>query len=138
MVQTITPRGRKQDLLYSDLRKDMLANLVNADVSRYTDEEAVKESIKNLVLTDVGERLFQPNIGCDVRRLLFENFTPQTKNSIEVQVKSTIEQYETRCNLISVIATSSPDEYSVLITVVFNVINKIDNVVLELVLERAR
>lgn len=138
MVKVITPKTRRKDVYYSDVRKDMFANLVNADVSRKNDEEAVKESIKNLVLTDTGERLFQPNIGCDVRRQLFNNFTPQTKFSIENSITTTINQYEPRCQLISVDARPSQDENSILITIVFNVINIAEPVELVLTLERAR
>ena len=69
----ITPSVRKQDTLYSDLRKDLFLNPVNSDVSRYTDEDSIKESVKNLLLTDVGERLFNPTLGSNIRRMLFEN-----------------------------------------------------------------
>ena len=138
MVKAITPRSRRKDVFYSDVRKDMFANLVNADVTRKTDEDSVKESIKNLVMTDTGERLFRPSIGCDVRRQLFNNFTPQTKFSIESSITTTIEQYEPRCQLISVDARPSPDENTILITIIFNVINIAEPVELVLTLERAR
>ena len=138
MVKAITPKSRRKDVYYSDVRKDLFANLVNADVTRKTDEDAVKESIKNLIMTDTGERLFQPNIGCDVRRQLFNNFTPQTKFSIESAITTTIGQYEPRCQLISVDARPSTDDNSILITIIFNVINIAEPVELVLTLERAR
>jgi phage baseplate assembly protein W len=138
MVQIITPRSRRKDLFYSDVRKDMLLSPLNSDVSRNTDEAAIKESIKNLVLTDRGERLFQPNIGCDIRRNLFENFSPQTKISIERNIKNTITQYEPRCNLISVNAQPTDDDHSIFITIIFNIINIPENIELELTLERTR
>jgi phage baseplate assembly protein W len=138
MVELITPRTRRKPEYYSDFRKDLTPNLVNGDVSRKLDEDAVKESIKNLVLTNKGERLFQPNVGCNVRALLFENFTPQTKIGIETTIRSTIEQYEPRCFLISADARSSEDRNSFLVTIVFNVINSSDDIVLTLTLDRVR
>jgi phage baseplate assembly protein W len=138
MVQIITPRNRRKDLFYSDVRKDMFLSPLDSDVSRNVDEAAVKESIKNLVLTDKGERLFQPNIGCDIRRKLFENFTPQTKISIERNIENTIRQYEPRCNLISVNAQVTDDDHSIIIAIIFNIINIPENIELELTLERIR
>jgi len=138
MVELITPRTRRREEYYSDLRKDLFPNLVNADVSRKLDDDAVKESIKNLVLTDRGERLFQPNLGCNVRALLFENFTPQTKISIESTIRSTIEQYEPRCFLISVDAVANEDRNTFFVTIIFNVINNPDEIELNLTLNRAR
>lgn len=138
MVREITPRTRRTNNLYSDFRKDFIANLVNSDLARKTDEDAVKESIRNLVLTDRGERLFQPSVGCDVRRQLFNNFTPQTKLSIENNIRSTIEQYEPRCQLISVNAQAKDDDNAVLITIIFRIINIPNQLVLDIVLERAR
>jgi phage baseplate assembly protein W len=138
MVQIITPKSRRKDLFYSDLRKDMFLSPLNSDVSINSDEAAVKESIKNLVLTDRGERLFQPNIGCDIRRSLFENFSPQIKISMERSIRNTILQYEPRCNLISVNAQPTDDDYNILITIIFNIINIPENIELELTLERTR
>ena len=138
MVQIITPKSRRKDIFYSDVRKDMFLSPLNSDASRNVDEAAVKESIKNLVLTDRGERLFQPNIGCDIRRNLFENFSPQIKISMERSIRNTITQYEPRCNLISVNAQATDDNYNILITIIFNIINIPENIELELTLERTR
>lgn len=138
MVDIITPRNRRRNEFYTDVRKDLFPNLVNADVSRRIDEESVKESVKNLVLTETGERLFQPNVGCDLKRLLFENFTPQTKLSMESSIRTTIEQYEPRCQLLSVDARPSENENSVYITIIFSIINIQEPVELVLTLERTR
>lgn len=138
MVDIITPRNRRRDEFYTDVRKDLFPNLVNADVSRRIDEESVKESVKNLILTETGERLFQPNVGCDIKRMLFENFTPQTKLSMESSIRTTIEQYEPRCQLLSVDARTTENENAVLITIIFSIINIQEPVELVLTLERTR
>jgi phage baseplate assembly protein W len=138
MVDIITPRNRRRNEFYADVRKDLFPNLVNADVSRRIDEESVKESVKNLVLTETGERLFQPNVGCDIKRMLFENFTTQTKLSMESSIRTTIEQYEPRCQLLSVDARTTESENAVSITIIFNIINIQEPVELVLTLERTR
>lgn len=138
MVQPITPRNRRKEEYFSDFRKDLFPNLVNADVSKKADEEAVKESVRNIILTETGERLFQPNVGCDIKRQLFENFSPQTKFSIEGSIQTAIQQYEPRCQLVSVDAVPSEDQNSFFVTIIFYVINIPEQIQLVLTLERAR
>jgi hypothetical protein len=136
----ITPSKRKQDVLYADLRKDMFLNPVNSDVSRYTDEDAIKESIKNLLLTDQGERLFNPTLGSNIRKMLFENILyPETKYILNETIATTIRNFEPRCNLISVnISDMMDDTNSVTITIVFSVINIQTPITLNVVLSRVR
>lgn len=136
----ITPSKRKQDVLYADLRKDMFLNPVNGDVSRYTDEDAIKESIKNLLLTDQGERLFNPTFGSNIRKMLFENILyPETKYILNETISTTIRNFEPRCNLISVnISDMMDDTNSVTITIIFSVINIQTPITLNVVLSRVR
>lgn len=136
----ITPALKKQEAVYSDLRKDMLLNPVNADVSRFTDEESVKESIRNLLLTGNGERLFNPSLGSPIRKMLFDNILyPETKFIVQDIITTTIKNYEPRCELISV--DINLDDYnpnSVTITITFRVINIQRPITLNVVLSRVR
>jgi phage baseplate assembly protein W len=118
----------------------MFLNPVNSDVSRYTDEDAIKESIKNLLLTDQGERLFNPTLGSNIRKMLFENILyPETKYILNETIATTIRNFEPRCNLISVnISDMMDDTNSVTITIVFSVINIQTPITLNVVLSRVR
>jgi len=138
MVKLVTPKTKRIDAIYSDFRKDFIPNLISSDVAKKTDEDAIKESIRNIVMTDIGERLFQPEFGCDIRRLLFENFTPITKRSIESNIKNAIQQYEPRCLLSSVNAQPDSDDNTITVNIIFNVINIPDEISLSLVLERVK
>ena len=138
MVTQITPLSRRKLEYFSDFRKDLALNLVTNDISKKIDEEAVKESIKNLVLTDRGERFFRPNLGCDVRKQLFENFNIETKIAVETSIKDVITIYEPRCNLISVTVTANNDLNSMQIDILFNIINSPDTITLSVTMERAR
>jgi phage baseplate assembly protein W len=138
MVEIITPSTRRRQEYYADFRKDFLLNPVSNDISRKTDEEAVKESIKNLILTDRGERLFQHEVGCGIRQQLFNNFTPQVRLAIENAIIDTVNSYEPRCNLISVEVAGNPDLNVLYVTIVFNIINIPNEIVLTLTLDRAR
>lgn len=137
VVQLLTPIRKKQDL-YSDFHKDLTQNPVSEDVALKKNEEAVKEAIKNLLLTDKGERLMQPNLGGNIRAMLFENITPATIKLIQDQVETTIRQYEPRASVIEVSVTSSLDDNNVQIIVYFY-INSIEQPIsVSVFLERIR
>jgi len=98
----------------------------------------VKESIRNLLLTDKGERPMQPRLGGDIRRLLFDNMTSATLTIIKQVVEETIRNYEPRAQLIGVDVRSTIDDNAVQITVVFNVINSEDDITLTTTISRVR
>ncbi len=137
VVQLITPRLKKRNL-YSDVHKDMTVNPVSGDLAAKRNEEAVKESIKNLILTDKGERLMQPLIGGNIRAMLFENNTPAVIKMIQEQVRTTIETYEPRCSLIDVNVLSMIDDNTVKIDIYFYINNIADPISLTVFLERTR
>lgn len=134
---TITPLTKKQTL-YSDFRKDLEINPITKDLALRRDEDAVKESIKNLVLTNRGERLFRPNLGGGIQHMLFENNTPATLKLIQESVKDTINTYEPRASLIDVETYSNYNETTVTVNVIFYVRNRQEPVSVSVFLERLR
>ena len=125
-------------VIYSDFTNDLDFNPVSEDVAVKLNENSIRQSIKNILLTDRGERFFQPLLGGNIRAMLFENITPQTLVAMRQQITNTIKTNEPRCNLIDVVCSSAEDENGVYVSIVFNVINKQEPVVLEVVLERVR
>jgi len=123
---------------FQDFNTSLAVHPIRKDLSLKADVDAVKQSIKSLILTDKMERPFQPTIGCDIRKSLFENFTPQTIMVAKQRIGETIEQYEPRCNIIDIKASPSPDNNSLEISLVFSVINTDEAEELSLVLERVR
>ena len=123
---------------FSDFNNSFAVHPVKKDLSLRTDVDAVKQSIKNLVLTNKGERLFDSGIGCDVRKSLFENFSAATVAVAKQTIVEVIEHYEPRCNLIDVRASSDENNNALMLTVVFSVINNSNVEELNLVLERIR
>lgn len=137
VVQVITPI-KKRLSLFSDLHKDMTQNPLSEDLALKRDEEAIKESIKNLILTNRGERLMQPLLGGNVQAMLFENNTPATIKLIQEQVKTVIRQYEPRATLIDVIVRSSVDESTVEVEIYFYINNIVEPISVTVFLERIR
>lgn len=124
--------------IFTDFTNKFTIHPLKGDLALKNDADSVKQSIKNLVLTDKGERLFQPNIGCKVRSLLFENFTPQSKIVAKQTIEETINEYEPRAMLQNVEISSDPDNNAMLVSVLFNLINSPEVQSLELEIERIR
>ena len=124
--------------LFTDFNTSFAVHPTKKDLSLQTDVDAVKQSIKNLVLTDKRERLFQPGIGCNIRRSLFENFSAHSVVVAKQSIVEVITNYEPRCNLIDVRASSDPENNIMFITIVFSVINSSTVEELNLALERIR
>jgi phage baseplate assembly protein W len=137
VVQIVTP-VRKRVSLFSDFHKDLTQNPITEDLAVKRDEEAVKEAIKNLILTDRGERLMQPLVGGNIRAILFENNTPATIKIIQETVKETINFYEPRATLLDVIVQSSLDESTVEVAIYFYINNIEQPITLTVFLERTR
>jgi phage baseplate assembly protein W len=138
MVVELLSSRQKKISLYADIHKDLTQNPTTGDLALRRDEEAVKESIKNLILTDKGERLMQPLIGGNIRAMLFENMTPAVLKMIEEQVYITIEEYEPRAEIIDVEVKSTIDDNRVQVTIRFYITNIAQPIQLNVFLERIR
>lgn len=110
----------------------------NGDVYKKTDAAAVKQAVKNLVLTNYYEKPFNPNFGGNVRALLFDLADEETEVDIENMIIAAIQRYEPRARIINVIANSSPDNNAIDITVIFNVVNTEEEVTFTTTLARLR
>lgn len=129
---------RRKDVIYSDVAFSFGPNPISADVSRITNEEAVKQSIKNIVLTDRYERPFNPMFGCNVRKMLFENFTATTIALTRKLIIEAIKNFEPRAQIVDVRVDGDPDLNGITITIVFSIINSINPTTLSFYLTRVR
>ena len=95
----------------------------NKDVNKVTDIEAVKRSVRNLVLLNSYEKPFHPEIAGDVRGLLFELMTPLTSAVIARKIQDVIENFEPRARLTGVQAVPDFDRNAYEVTIYFYVVN---------------
>ena len=95
----------------------------NKDVNKVTDVEAVKRSVRNLILLNSYEKPFHPEIAGDVRGLLFENMTPLTSAVIARKIQDVIENFEPRARLTGVNVVPDFDRNAYDVTVYFYVVN---------------
>ena len=108
---------------WADLDLDFTAHPVTKDIVLKKDVEAVKRSIRNLILTNRYERPFQPDIDGGVTRHLFELATPHTIHNIESAVRNCIYNYEPRAEVLDVFVTGDIDNNGFQVTINFRVIN---------------
>jgi phage baseplate assembly protein W len=123
---------------YVDLDLDFLPHPVTKDVVLKYDEEAVKRSVRNLVLTNLFEKPFHPEISSNVTTLLFENFNPVIAIRLRNDIERIIRDYEPRVNLRSVNVTPSPDRNLLEIGILFQVSGFNSTTGINIPLERLR
>ena len=123
---------------YSDLNLNFTRNPATGDVARLTDIEAVKRSVRNLVLTNQFERPFHPEIGSSVRALLVENVTPLIAMLLEARIREVIINFEDRAEITSVRVIDDADRNGYRVIINFQVLNSVENVTITEFLQRLR
>lgn len=136
-AETLTGSTRKAEY-FSDFLTSFAKTPVGDQLARATNEKSINQSLKNLILTNLGERLFQPYIGSNITASLFENNHSGTYSDIKFYVENTIKNNERRVNLIDVTVTSGNDEHEMRVSIVYNTINNPEPVTFEYLLKRVR
>lgn len=108
-LKNISGNDLKRSRSFKDLSISMARNAFTNDVSPVTNDSAIKQAIKNLILTTPGEKPFQPLIGSSVSNLLFEPLDSFTADTIQDEIINTINQYEPRVQLTNVQVTPVPE-----------------------------
>jgi phage baseplate assembly protein W len=92
---------------FKDISLSLKQNPLTKDILVLKNENAIARSVQNLVLTLQGEKMFDPDLGCAVNRLLFENVDMFTADNLRREIESVIENYEPRVDIDTV--TVEPD-----------------------------
>ncbi len=124
---------------YTDLDLFFGKKSSDSDISKVTDVQAVKRSIRNLVQLNTYEKPFHPEISGGIREMLFENMNPVISAIIARKVEDVINNFEPRARLVGVKALPDFDRNAYEIQVYFYVVNAPTELVdLSLMLERLR
>tara|TARA_B100000282_G_C31719001_1_gene485005 strand:- start:1204 stop:1596 length:393 start_codon:yes stop_codon:yes gene_type:complete len=123
---------------FADLDLNFTPHPVTGDVGFKKDENAVKQAVKNLVLTQNFERPFHSEIGSSLRSLLFEPATPMTKEILRKTISDTITNFEPRVELIDVEIRYTLDDTAVDVKIIFKIVNTFTPIDVNLTLERTR
>ena len=135
---TQTNESKKSSKIFKDLNLDFQQNTATKDIQKITDVESVKRSVRNLINTNHYEKPFHPEIGSNLRAMLFELMTPQMNHVISKQIENLINNYEPRRRLVQVHTQPEFDRNGYAVQISFYVQNYQDPVVVESFLERLR
>ena len=139
MANYTTPNTQySKKAAYSDFDTDFNVHPVTGKLSVLKDAEAVKQAVKNLILTKKLERPYEPFYGSNVVGALFEPIDALTGSMLEKDIEVAIRNFEPRASLISVAVLPDEDNNLVTLKILFSITNIRDPQRLELNLERIR
>ncbi len=131
--------SERSSQIYKDINLSFAKHPVTGDIAFLSDVESVKRSIRNLVNTNFYEKPFHPEIGSNIRSILFEPVTPIVADVLERNVKDVIDNFEPRAELISITANAQIDNNRYDVTIKFYLVNSPSGVeTVNLFLERLR
>ena len=133
----LTPKDKQLEY-FSDFPINFDKSPLTNDLGRITNENAVKRSIRNLVLISNGEVPFDSTIGSQLKASLMEPFSPFTADDIKETIRSAIISHEKRVDLIEVAVIPKEDQNSYVVNILFFIINNPSPIQLDMVLKRVR
>ena len=116
---TTTNQSKRSNRIYADLNLSFTKNPATKDVAKLFDVQAIKRSVKNIILTNKYERPFNSDFGCNLRGFLFENITEPLLVIIKDRVAMAIEKYEPRVTVEDVVVREDIDKNGLSIMVSF-------------------
>ena len=137
-TENLSNNSKRSTRIYKDLDLDFGRNIVTNDVNKLTDVESVKRSVRNLINTNHFERPFHPEIGGNVRALLFENMTPLTALNLQRKIEEVLNNFEPRAKITQILADPDIDRNGYKIEIKFYVIGVQNPITVETFLERLR
>ena len=137
-TENLSNNSKRATRIYKDLDLDFGRNSVTNDVNKLTDVEAVKRSVRNLINTNHFERPFHPEIGGNVRALLFEPMTPLTALNLQRKIEEVLSNFEPRAKITQILADPDIDRNGYRLEIKFYVIGIQNPIVVETFLERLR
>jgi phage baseplate assembly protein W len=124
--------------LYSDLDLGLPIHPVKKDIVPLTDIRAVKNAVKNLVLTNFSERPFQPKLGSNVTALLFEPTDQFTAIQMKKEIHRLLEDHEPRINATRIQILDDADANAYRVSIEFNIVQANTQTEVDFALQRLR
>lgn len=131
-------RAISRDANYSDFLVNFNRHPETGFLVKNDDAAAVKRALRNLIQTNKGERLMQPDYGCDVRKALFEDISPITTNLIKTYIEDAVTKYEPRIRIVNVGVNANESYNSYEVSIVYEIINNTIPQAITLTLFRVR
>lgn len=130
---------QKKTEIYSDFLNSFEQNPLTGALARVTNEDSVKQSLRNIILTNIGERFYDSNKGSKIKQSLFELYDPSTVEIIRIQLGEAISAYEPRAIIHDIRLQEDLDRNGYYVTLIFSIINIPDQTFsLDLSIQRVR
>lgn len=123
---------------YSDFDPSFIPNPYSGDITILKNEDSIKRAMINLIMTEFSERLFYPEIGCGIYRVLFEQMSFMAEVTIQDHIETVLKNWEPRVLLQEVVVNANYDEERYDITVYYNITNSPDLMKIDFFLELIR
>ncbi|MBE8232193.1 MAG: hypothetical protein HAW67_00560 [Endozoicomonadaceae bacterium] len=127
-----------KNYLYRDISFNFLPHPVSGDLITVTDSDAIKQSVKNLVLTKFGDRKFNPKLGSAVPNVLFSTMGIQSASLLQKTIEEVLLNHEPRIRVSRINVDASIQSNSFSIEIFYTIINTTTPQLLNLTLERTR
>lgn len=134
MATTIISQPRE----YSDLDLNFIAHPVRKDVNKNVGVQAVINSVKNLLLTGHYEKPFHPEIGSNLRKMLFEPMDAIVATNMQQEIQEVLSNFEPRVRVRKIVVTPDYDNNAFNVYLEFNVLNRTEPVTINFLLSRVR
>jgi len=136
-ADAITQTLKKVDT-YSDFTTNFIKHPISNELVVVKNEESVKQSFKNLILTNIFERFYNPFFGSNVERTLFENFGPWVVEDLNRYISVAAKQFENRIQILNTQITDNSEQNGISVSIVFSILNNPEPVSINLFLKRVR
>ena len=141
MASRITSTGLQSELeqeIFRDIPMSFNVHPVTGNMKLVANAESIKQSVKNIVLTNFYERPYQPELGGNVLAQLFENMSPITEYNVTQNIRRALENNEPRAIIEDIITTPVEDQNTLRVTIKFSVRNIPEPIEVDVLLERIR
>jgi phage baseplate assembly protein W len=135
-LKDITGKDFKKSRSFRDISTNLVRNPFTSDVAVVNNADAIKQAVKNLILTAPGEKLFNPKYGSRVSQLLFEPLDPFLVDTLQTEILNTIKNNERRVVVTSLECRPNYDENSLEVTLEYQIIGLPITQTVQFVLER--
>ena len=141
MASRITSTGLQSEIeqeIYRDIPMSFNVHPVTGNMKLVANAESIKQSVKNIVLTNFYERPYQPELGGNVLAELFENMTPITEYNVARNIRQALENSEPRAVIEDINTTPVEDQNTLRVSIKFSVRNIPEPIEVDVLLERVR
>lgn len=141
MASRITSTGLQSELeqeIFRDIPMSFNVHPVTGNMKLVANAESIKQSVKNIVLTNFYERPYQPELGGNVLAQLFENMSPITEYNVTQNIRRALENNEPRAVVEDIKTTPVEDQNTLRVTIKFSVRNIPEPIEVDVLLERVR